>query len=120
MTGMVSAVRAVDRRLPGLTFNNVQAANLRRLQGLLPPNASVLVVGAGSSGRLLQDVDVTTTDIQELPGVDVVCDAHDLPFEDGSFDAVIAIAVLEHVFDPNRVESEIRRVLRMGGLVYSE
>jgi len=101
-------------------LNNVQAGNLRRLQGLLPPNASVLIVGAGSSGRLLEDVDVTTTDIQELPGVDVVCDAHDLPFEEGSFDAVIAIALLEHVFDPGRVESEMRRVLRAGGLVYSE
>jgi len=36
------------------------------------------------------------------------------------FDAVWIQAVLEHVLDPVRVVAEIHRVLRPGGLVYSE
>lgn len=50
----------------------------------------------------------------------MVCDAHDLPFADGSFDGVLAQAVLEHVVDPPRCVSEIHRVLRPGGVIYAE
>lgn len=38
------------------------------------------------------------------------------PFEDSSADVVIADYVLEHVADPSQFVSEIRRVLRNGGL----
>jgi SAM-dependent methyltransferase len=38
-----------------------------------------------------------------------------LPFKDGSFDAVISSAVLEHVKDPFRCAQEIIRVLKPGG-----
>jgi SAM-dependent methyltransferase len=52
--------------------------------------------------------------------VDLFCDGHDLPFEDGVFDAVITTAVLEHVLYPERVAKEIHRVLKFNGLLYSE
>ena len=43
-----------------------------------------------------------------------------LPFSDGSFDAVVCSEVLEHVEDPNAVIAEAARVLRPGGtLVFS-
>lgn len=38
-----------------------------------------------------------------------------LPFEDASFDAVVAGELLEHVRDPAAVVDEVRRVLRPGG-----
>jgi SAM-dependent methyltransferase len=41
--------------------------------------------------------------------------AEDLPFADGSFDAVISYDVLEHVVDPFEAIAEIARVLRPGG-----
>src|SRR5262249_20676108 len=41
--------------------------------------------------------------------------AEDLPFDDGSFDTVVATLVLCTVQDPDRAVSEIRRVLVEGG-----
>ena len=42
-------------------------------------------------------------------------DIHDLPFRDGSFDALLCSHVLEHVEDDRRAMGELRRVLRPGG-----
>jgi SAM-dependent methyltransferase len=42
-------------------------------------------------------------------------DAHALPFEGGSFDLVYCRYVLEHLADPGRALSEMRRVLAVGG-----
>jgi ubiquinone/menaquinone biosynthesis C-methylase UbiE len=45
----------------------------------------------------------------------LVVDAHKLPFESNTFDAVFALEMLEHVFDPLKVLEEARRVLKKGG-----
>jgi phosphatidylethanolamine/phosphatidyl-N-methylethanolamine N-methyltransferase len=45
----------------------------------------------------------------------MVMDAHELAFEDGSFDCVVAQFVITLVADPERVLSECARVLRPGG-----
>lgn len=42
-----------------------------------------------------------------------------LPFDDGSFDGVVAKDLLEHVPDPGAVVREIARVLRPGGRVFA-
>jgi SAM-dependent methyltransferase len=86
----------------------------------------VLVVGGATVGdgfeALLDrpEIEVIETDIALGPRTRIVCDGHDLPFVDGSFDAVVIQAVLEHVLDPTRVVSEIHRVLGQAGLAYSE
>lgn len=38
----------------------------------------------------------TNIDIQEAPGVDVVCDVRDLPYEDNSVDFIYSCATIEH------------------------
>jgi len=48
-----------------------------------------------------------------------VADVQDLPYDDASFDAVIAIHMLYHVPDQPRALTEMRRVLRPGGRVYA-
>ena len=51
---------------------------------------------------------------------DVIGDIHHLPFPDNSQEAIICLAVLEHVADPLKAAGEIHRTLRPGGyaLVY--
>jgi len=44
-------------------------------------------------------------------------DATELPFEDNSFDVVVATAVIEHVSEPEKMITECHRVLRQNGIV---
>ena len=46
---------------------------------------------------------------------DIIGDIHDLPLEDNSVEALICIAVLEHIENPHKAVSEMRRVLKPGG-----
>lgn len=47
-----------------------------------------------------------------------VADSMELPFSDRAFDLVTCTHIYEHVPDPERMISEIHRVLRPGGLCY--
>lgn len=49
---------------------------------------------------------------------DIVGDIHHLPLSDNSIDAVICLAVLEHVEEPTQAMREIHRVLKPGGYAY--
>ncbi|MDB5377244.1 MAG: Methyltransferase domain protein [Rubritepida sp.] len=81
------------------------------------PEAEVLIIGSGE--RQQEGGRITYTDVALAKNVACVCDAHDLPFADASFDAVFAESVLEHVCDPQRVVAEMTRVLKPGGFVFA-
>ncbi len=51
---------------------------------------------------------------------DIVGDIHDLPFADNSKEAILCLAVLEHVENPIKAVEELFRVLQPGGklLIY--
>ena len=57
----------------------------------------------------------TNVDARDVPGIDVVADVTDLPFEDASADEVLASSLLEHFKDPYEVLDEIWRVLAPRG-----
>jgi SAM-dependent methyltransferase len=65
------------------------------------------------------DVDRTALAEAEQLGIETVWADVDqgLPFEDESFDVVVAGEVLEHVRFPDRLLSEVGRVLRPGGTI---
>src|SRR2546426_6948724 len=58
-------------------------------------------------------------DIEEGPGVDVLCDATNLVSRFGQerFDVVISTELLEHVCDWRSVIGEMKSVLRTGGVL---
>lgn len=86
----------------------------------------VLIIGGGIAGRGMdkflssKEIEIIETDVSYGPRTQIICDCHDLPFADKTFDLVIAQAVLEHVVDPIRCVSEIHRVLADNAMVYAE
>lgn len=87
--------------------------------GLFRDKKRILDLGSGELGGfpLARGAQVTRVDIQPRFRPAAVADAQRLPFKDSSFDAVLAMSVLEHVPRPWLAVEEIRRILRSGGLV---
>lgn len=113
-------------RSPNFVYGGDERAELfRRYVG--GPGRRVLDVGCrfGALTRAyLAGNDVVGLDVDRLAldeaarlGIETVwADAEErLPFEDESFDVVVAGEVLEHVRDPALLVAEARRVLRRGG-----
>jgi SAM-dependent methyltransferase len=73
----------------------------------------VLDCGAGSRPERLRNV--INVEIVDYPSTDVLAIGESLPFADASFDAVLSLAVLEHVRDPFKCAQELVRVLKPGG-----
>jgi SAM-dependent methyltransferase len=83
------------------------------------------VLDVGSGQGALQDLvsdftglDISSTAARFYHKPFVAGSATELPFPDDSFDAVWTIDVLEHVPQPEKALSEIRRVLRPDGYLF--
>lgn len=77
-----------------------------------------ITINLGSGNTNYAD-NIINIDIFPHKNVDLTCDIHFLPFKDNSIDQIINIATLEHIPSPERVVSEIHRVLKPGGVVYT-
>jgi SAM-dependent methyltransferase len=119
----------VTRLLPTMGLNVKSRPNFERLAALLSAESQaprVLVVGGSILGFGMEaivsvpGIEIAETDVSLGPRTMLICDAHDLPFEAGTFDAVIIQAVLEHVVDPQRCVEQCFRVLKPNGLIYAE
>ena len=125
-TPLRRAGKRLLRYMPDLSANWKAGRNLRHLRELLPARPLVLVIGAGMGDAALErafpagEADRVEMDVYFAPRIGMIADAHDLPFPDEHFDAVICQSVLEHVADPYRCVAEIYRVLKPDGLVYAE
>ncbi|MDR9177896.1 methyltransferase domain-containing protein [Burkholderia multivorans] len=76
-------------------------------------NGLVLDCGAGRRREYYSNIvnfEIVAYDTTDVRGV-----GEALPFKDNSFDAVLSLAVLEHVKDPFQCAREIIRVLKPGG-----
>jgi len=82
------------------------------------PEKKVLVE-LGSGGGFIKKVigNVITSDILELPNVDRVFSALNMPFEQASVDAFFMVDVLHHIIDPRRFFTEALRCLKIGGKI---
>jgi SAM-dependent methyltransferase len=103
-----------------------QSQTLLNLARQMCERPRVLVVGGGSVGSGLdalytdQSIDLIAFDLYSSEFVQFVADAHWIPLRNQCVDGVLIQAVLEHVLDPQRVVSEIERVLCPNGLVYAD
>ncbi|KQT78110.1 class I SAM-dependent methyltransferase [Methylobacterium sp. Leaf466] len=77
-----------------------------------------LVLDCGAGNRPVYFENVVNYEIVDYPSTDVLGVGEKLPFRDDSFDAVISVAVLEHVRDPFTCARELTRVLKPGGRLY--
>jgi SAM-dependent methyltransferase len=83
--------------------------------GLIERHCNGFVLDCGAGKRSVYYDNVVNFEIAAYDTTDVRGVGEVLPFLDGAFDAVVSIAVLEHVKDPFRCASEIARVLKPGG-----
>jgi ubiquinone/menaquinone biosynthesis C-methylase UbiE len=123
-SGASRFARRLAARLPSASLTRPRNGKLYAWMNTHAVGKRVLNLGSGvgrfdaqlSPGlRMIKlDIDPSTA------GVDVVADAHHLPFRSASLDVVYSIAVLEHVRQPWVVAGEIARVLKPGGHVALE
>lgn len=117
-------LKKIYEAFPEPKFTRCRNLKLFDWMNMNAPGKKVLNLGSGvgSFDRYLsKDITSVNLDIDfARPGLDVVADAHFLPFKDASFDIVYSIAVLEHVKKPWVVADEIARILRPGGHVVLE
>jgi ubiquinone/menaquinone biosynthesis C-methylase UbiE/uncharacterized protein YbaR (Trm112 family) len=102
----------------------------------IAPGTQVLDVGCNTGPMLIPlrqrgydvlGVDISTDDVQQAewylqehnlsPGGLSVADGTCLPFRDQSFDLVLLIDILEHTDHPDKIVSEVKRLLVPGGIV---
>ena len=119
------AIRNIGKMLPPLDANIGMSKALDTFFAAASDGGHCLVIGAGdnpgTNERIKQRFPrVTITDIVKGPGVDIVCDGHALPLIDDCVDAVVVVAVLEHVLSPEQVVAQITRVLKDDGVVYAD
>ena len=103
--------------------------NYNYLANRIKKGSKILIIGGGTIGSgtdnflsmcKKKSIQIDSVDIYFSKNINVIADAHYLPFENKSYELVIIQAVLEHVVNPNRVVEEIYRILSNNGIVYAE
>jgi SAM-dependent methyltransferase len=79
------------------------------------PEGAILDIGGGTAHIKESRPDVVSADILPFPGIDVVADAHRLPFRNEFFAGVVMLDVLHHLERPIEFLKEASRVLKPGG-----
>jgi SAM-dependent methyltransferase len=88
------------------------------VNALVEKHKNGLVLDCGAGKRPTYFENVINYEIVDYDSTDVIGVGEALPFKDATFDAVISVAVLEHVRDPFKCAKEIIRVLKPGGDLY--
>ena len=121
--------RSISKIIPKISANIKGDLNYKKFIQLIQnenEEKNILVIGGESSGQGMEQfsgkskINLVETDVSIGSRTMLVCDGHDIPFSDKTFDGVVIQAVLEHVIDPYRCVEEIYRVLKPNGIVYSE
>jgi len=78
-----------------------------------------ILLELGSGGGFLKAMypEVITSDLMQLPDVDMVCDAESLPFEDNTIAGILMVNVFHHIPRPYLFLNEAQRTLIDGGKI---
>lgn len=76
-----------------------------------------MLLNLGSGPRTVRK-DVVNVDIYPYESVSTVASLTSLPFKDGDVDGFICDNVLEHVENPERAVSEMKRIMKTGAMGY--
>lgn len=110
--------------LPSLCTDFNIEERYNQFSKLCPDNAKVLIVGAGEKVAYYKDkfkhCQVFTSDVHNQFNPDFVFDGHFIPFENATFDAVLAAQVIEHTVNPWMFCDELQRVTKLGGILQIE
>jgi SAM-dependent methyltransferase len=101
---------------PGFRFYLPKRNRILKSILALKENGKILNIGSG----YLKLPGIINADIHPYEGVDVISDAHSLPFHSEKFEAVILENLLEHVSNPFQVVKESFEVLKKGGILFVE
>lgn len=81
---------------------------------LIKRHANGLVLNDGAGYPHQQFENVIHLEVTDLPSANVVASGNELPFPDESIDAIISLAVIEHLENPFVYAKEIHRVCKKG------
>ena len=116
-------LRKIVKKFPRLyyflvvVFGPIYFSGLNPKKFLSKYDQSGVKLNLGSGPKKI-GADVLNVDIHPYIGVDIVSDIHLLPLENDSVSMIVCDTVLEHVLEPEKVISEMYRVLKIGGLCY--
>jgi SAM-dependent methyltransferase len=96
---------------PNFSKECIAAENAIRLESI---NKLLVEIGGGP----VRSYGATNLNVYPWPNVDIVGDAHSLPYCDSSVDNIMSRAVLEHLSDPQIAVNEMYRVLKNEGLIF--
>jgi len=117
-----------DNPTPNVNFKNMTATKrlTREMLSYFPASQGGLILDLGCGDELVTvhrenceragfryvGVDVSSSK------ADILADAHALPFKDASFEAILSLAVFEHIQYPFIAANEAHRVLKEGGTFF--
>lgn len=113
---------------PSASLNVAVNRNFKTINNLMGDWDSPLILNVGSGDRFSgsEELDscyldrIVNLDIALMDSIDVLGNAHHLPFCSRTFECVIAQGVLEHIRNPMKAVKEAIRVLKLDGILYAE
>lgn len=121
-----SSVKNYVRRklLPSLCKDFNIEKRYNNLLEFCPKNGKLLIIGAGEKvayyKNKFKNCEVITSDVHNQFKPDFVFDGHFIPFENDTFDVVLAAQVIEHAIKPWKFCEELQRVTKLGGVLQIE
>ena len=103
---------------PSPTLNHGGRQRIQHFITEFDKNQVILNFGSGTQPHFAGNV--YNVDIFPYSNVDIICPVDVIPFKRNSVDAIICVAVLEHVKNPQEIIQKFQEMLKNSGRIYVE